>query len=121
MLCGMGENILAGRLQRCMSARQMRHYGDGWPFSCRSAACSMVCPSDDMRLVEWHMRFKQFEAASRQALRSFNSTKQMSCSKLHHACGVASEIFATGKHVTRPSGVMCALGGWWMAAGKRCC
>jgi hypothetical protein len=30
---------LADRLERCMQARQDRHYGDGWPYSCRSAAC----------------------------------------------------------------------------------
>ena len=33
------EPDLADRLQRCMTARQQRHYGDGWPYSCRSAAC----------------------------------------------------------------------------------
>jgi hypothetical protein len=34
-----GDPDLAGRLERCMTARQRRHYGDGWPFSCRSSAC----------------------------------------------------------------------------------
>jgi hypothetical protein len=34
-----GDPDLAGRLQRCMTARQQRHYGDGWPYSCRSPAC----------------------------------------------------------------------------------
>jgi hypothetical protein len=30
---------LASRLQRCMTARRDRRYGDGWPYSCRSSAC----------------------------------------------------------------------------------
>src|SRR4051794_35285001 len=34
-----GEPDLADRLERCMTARQQRHYGTGWPFSCRSSAC----------------------------------------------------------------------------------
>jgi hypothetical protein len=34
-----GDVDLADRLQRCMNARQQRHYGDGWPYSCRSSAC----------------------------------------------------------------------------------
>jgi hypothetical protein len=34
-----GEPDLADRLERCMTARRERHYGDGWPYSCRSAAC----------------------------------------------------------------------------------
>ena len=33
---------LAARLQRCMTARQQRHYGDGWPYSCRSPPVSGV-------------------------------------------------------------------------------
>ena len=33
------DHDLATRLERCMTARQQRHYGDGWPYSCRSAAC----------------------------------------------------------------------------------
>jgi hypothetical protein len=35
-----GEPDLATRLERCMSARRERHYGDVWPYSCRSAACT---------------------------------------------------------------------------------
>ena len=38
-LYGIGDDDLAARLDRCMTARQQRHYGDGWPFSCRSSAC----------------------------------------------------------------------------------
>jgi hypothetical protein len=38
-LLSIGERDLAARLDRCMMARRSRHYGDGWPFSCRSAAC----------------------------------------------------------------------------------
>ena len=34
-----GDTDLAARLERCMAARQQRHYGDGWPYSCRSSAC----------------------------------------------------------------------------------
>ena len=38
-LRNIGDSDLADRLQRCMTARQQRHYGDGWPYSCRSSAC----------------------------------------------------------------------------------
>jgi hypothetical protein len=34
-----GDPDLAARLERCMTGRQQRHYGSGWPFSCRSSAC----------------------------------------------------------------------------------
>ncbi len=34
-----GDLDLAARLQRCMDARRKRHYGDGWPYSCRTPAC----------------------------------------------------------------------------------
>jgi hypothetical protein len=33
------EPDLAGRLERCMQGRRERRGGDGWPFTCRSAAC----------------------------------------------------------------------------------
>jgi hypothetical protein len=36
----MGDFDLAERLDRCMTARRPRHYGDGWPFTCQSAACA---------------------------------------------------------------------------------
>ncbi len=39
VLHGMDDTDLAIRLERCMTARQQRHYGDGWPYSCRSSAC----------------------------------------------------------------------------------
>ena len=38
-LTEVGEVDLAGRLERCMTARRERRGGDGWPFTCRSAAC----------------------------------------------------------------------------------
>jgi hypothetical protein len=38
-LRGTGEVDLAGRLDRCMTARRERRGGDGWPLTCRSAAC----------------------------------------------------------------------------------
>jgi hypothetical protein len=40
-----GESDLAGRLERCMTARRERRGGDGWPFTCRSAACFWCCPA----------------------------------------------------------------------------
>jgi hypothetical protein len=39
VLRSIGDADLADRLERCMTARLERHYGDGWPYSCRSAAC----------------------------------------------------------------------------------
>jgi hypothetical protein len=38
-LTDVGEADLAARLENCMTARRERRGGDGWPFSCRSAAC----------------------------------------------------------------------------------
>ena len=38
-LHGIGDHDLANRLTRCMTTRQVRHYGCGWPYSCRSSAC----------------------------------------------------------------------------------
>ena len=38
-LCGIDEPDLAARLEHCMTARRERRGGDGWPFTCRSAAC----------------------------------------------------------------------------------
>jgi hypothetical protein len=47
-LRSIGEVDLADRLEGCMTARRERHYGDGWPRTCRSAACvwcrrAMIC------------------------------------------------------------------------------
>jgi hypothetical protein len=38
-LTEVGEPDLANRLERCVTARHERRGGDGWPFTCRSAAC----------------------------------------------------------------------------------
>jgi hypothetical protein len=38
-LRSIGDLDLADRLERCMTARHERRGGDGWPYSCRSAAC----------------------------------------------------------------------------------
>lgn len=38
-LSNIDETDLADRLERCMNARRERHYGSGWPRTCRSAAC----------------------------------------------------------------------------------
>jgi hypothetical protein len=38
-LRSIGEPDPADRLERCMTARRERRGGDGWPFTCRSAAC----------------------------------------------------------------------------------
>ena len=38
-LYDIGDPGLAARLKRYMTARQQRHYGGGWPYSCRSIAC----------------------------------------------------------------------------------
>jgi hypothetical protein len=39
------ETDLADRLDRCMTALHERQGGDGWPFTCRSAACVWCRPS----------------------------------------------------------------------------
>jgi hypothetical protein len=38
-LYGIADPDLADRLERCVTARRDRRGGDGWPFTCRSAAC----------------------------------------------------------------------------------
>src|SRR5450631_4169228 len=38
-LRGIDEPDLADRLERCAAVRRERRGGDGWPFTCRSAAC----------------------------------------------------------------------------------
>ena len=38
-LRSIGEVDLATRLEHCMTARRERHNGDGWPRTCRTAAC----------------------------------------------------------------------------------
>jgi hypothetical protein len=38
-LRSLGEPDLSARLGRCVKARRSRHNGDGWPRTCRSAAC----------------------------------------------------------------------------------
>jgi hypothetical protein len=43
-LTEVGEVDLADRLERCMTARHDRRGGDGWPFTCRSAACVWCRP-----------------------------------------------------------------------------
>ncbi len=39
-LRGIDESDLADRLERCATARRERRGGDGWPFTCRSPACT---------------------------------------------------------------------------------
>jgi hypothetical protein len=38
-LRSIGEVDLATRLEQCMTVRRERHNGDGWPRTCRTAAC----------------------------------------------------------------------------------
>jgi hypothetical protein len=38
-LRSIGDPDLADRLERCMTGRQQRHYGSGWPYSCRTSGC----------------------------------------------------------------------------------
>jgi hypothetical protein len=38
-LRSIGDPDLGDRLERCMTARQQRHYGTGWPYSCRTSGC----------------------------------------------------------------------------------
>ena len=46
-----GDPDLAARLESCMTVRQQRHIGDGWPRICRSAGC--VCCRRPMILGWW--------------------------------------------------------------------
>ncbi len=59
------EVDLAGRLGRCMSARRSRHNGDGWPFTCRSAAC-VWCRRPMIR--SWWCGMSQWAAAATSSL-----------------------------------------------------
>ena len=53
-LCEIGDTDLADRLQRCMTARQQRHYGDGWPYSLPIVRMLLVSPRNDARMVGGH-------------------------------------------------------------------
>jgi hypothetical protein len=61
VLRSIGEPDLATRLERCMTARRERHHGDGWPFTCRSAAC-VWCRRPVIR--SWWNGMRQWTAAA---------------------------------------------------------
>ena len=56
-----GDPDLAARLERCMMARQQRHCGDGWPYSCRSAGC-LWCRRTMIR--GWWFGMREWSSAS---------------------------------------------------------
>ena len=60
-----GDPDLATRLVRCMTARRERHYGDGWPYSCRSAAC-VWCRSAMVR--GWWFGMRELSSATTSSL-----------------------------------------------------
>jgi hypothetical protein len=43
-LCAIDETDLASRLELCATVRRNRHGGDGWPRTCRCAACVWCRP-----------------------------------------------------------------------------
>ena len=49
-----GDPILAQRLQRCMIARQRRHYGDGWPLLLPIVSMLLVSSGNDEGMVVRH-------------------------------------------------------------------
>jgi hypothetical protein len=72
-LRGIDETDLADRLERCMTARRERCGDDGWPFTCRSAACVWCRPP--MIRSWWHgMRQWTAEATSSLAFIPVNSS-----------------------------------------------
>jgi hypothetical protein len=60
-----GEVDLAGRLERCMTARRERRGGDGWPYSCRSAACVWCRPP---LIRSWWGGMRQWSAGTTSSL-----------------------------------------------------
>ena len=64
-LRSIGEPDLADRLERCMTARRERRGGDGWPFTCRSAAC-VWCRRPMIR--SWWNGMCQWSAAATSSL-----------------------------------------------------
>jgi len=76
----------AARLERRMTARQQRHYGDGWPYSCRSLAC-FWCRKAMIRGRWYGMR-----EWSQQLLRVLPS------STLLDGFGVGCATLGTGQH-----------------------
>jgi hypothetical protein len=60
-----GDFDLADRLERCMTARRERHHGDGWPSTCRSAACAW-CRRSMIR--GWWFGMCQWSAAATSSL-----------------------------------------------------
>jgi hypothetical protein len=64
-LRGIDEPDLAGRLERCMTARRERRGGAGWPYSCRSAAC-VWCRRPMIR--SWWAGMRQWSAGATTSL-----------------------------------------------------
>jgi hypothetical protein len=56
---------LADRLERCLTVRRDRRGGDGWPFTCRSAAC-VWCRRPMIR--SWWAGMHQWSAATASSL-----------------------------------------------------
>jgi hypothetical protein len=75
------EVDLADRLERCMTARHERRGGDGWPYSCRSAAC-VWCRRPMIRSWWNGMRHWSAEAA----------TSSLAIIQLHSLVGVPDAV-----------------------------
>jgi hypothetical protein len=72
-LRSIGDPDPAERLERCMTARRDRRGGDGWPFTCRSAAC-VWCRRPMIRSWWNGMRHWTSEATSSLAIMRIDSS-----------------------------------------------
>jgi hypothetical protein len=108
-LTDVGEADLAGCLERCLQARGERRGGDGWPFTCRSAAC-VWCRRPLIRA--WWNGMCQWSAAT---------TTSLAIIPLHSSAGRPDAVrrmrrgcatFETGWRVAVGDGMRSALLAW---------
>ena len=99
-----GDHDLAARLERCMNARRERHYGDGWPFSCRSAAC-VWCRRAMIR--GWWAGFTYWsEAATASSLAIIPALSQQAYLMLFDGFGAVYAMSATGRRDAGGNGAL---------------
>ena len=93
-LRGIGELDLADRLERCMTARRERRGGDGWPYTCRSAAC-VWCRRPMIRSW-WNGMCRWSAEATHRALPSCGSIRRLACPTPSDGCGAGCAMFEIG-------------------------
>ena len=99
-----------------MTARRERRGGDGWPFTCRSAAC-VWCRRPMIRvMVEWHV--PMVSSSNVEPCHHPAAIRRLACPTLYDGCGVGCAMFGTGWRVAVGDGATYAaptrgsIAGW---------